>query len=154
MQTVGELDQHGAYVILEGEEHLAEIVNLLCGLVFVLFLLCHHLHEKGHIGPEHVADILDGVVGILDYVMKEGRHHGVGVKHELVGHDCRDGYRMKDVWLTGLSLLVAVGFAGEAEGLFDSVELTGGCACRHDVEHFLRTFLDYGCIIFLFRIDG
>ena len=77
VKPVGELYEYGADVVLDGVEHLLEIVELTRHLVFLFFLLRDHADEKCHVVAEPFADIVDGIVGILDHIVEESGDYGI-----------------------------------------------------------------------------
>mmetsp|Transcript_35693 Transcript_35693/g.75203 ORF Transcript_35693/g.75203 Transcript_35693/m.75203 type:complete len:436 (-) Transcript_35693:947-2254(-) len=84
VQPIGELDDDDAIIVRHGHEHLAEVLGLLVGVVGE-----GELGKLGHLGlalhnvldllAEHGLDLLEGEVGVLDGIVKEAGHDGLGV---------------------------------------------------------------------------
>ena len=78
VEAVGHLDEHDADVAAHGEEELAEVFGLGRGFVAedASGNLGEPRHEFGDFLAEVLLDVLDGVFGVLDYIMEERRANG------------------------------------------------------------------------------
>ena len=83
VETVAELDEEGADVVVDGFKDLAIVVYLLGMLVVMLLALGDYVYQEGHVVSEAGADVFYGVWGVFRYVVKEGCDDGVGVQFEL-----------------------------------------------------------------------
>ena len=91
VDPVADLDEDHPDVLGHGHEHLPQVLHLLLCLGGVLHpgQLGDPLHQVGHGVAEAVGHLLMGGLGVLDGVVKEGGHDGVGVQAQLrhqVGH--------------------------------------------------------------------
>ena len=134
VQTVRELDEHYAHVVVEGQEDALEVLRLEgigAGILVVLLVLVveHGLdlgeavHERGYLVPEQVAYLVYGVVGVLHDVVEYGGADGLAAEAYALHHDARDGYRMQHIRLPGAPAHVLVRLVGELEGLLDERHL-------------------------------
>ena len=74
--------------------------------------------DRGDVGAELALDVVGGDGGVLDRVVEQRGGDGDVVEAE-VGEDQRDPERVGDVGLARAADLLAVGVAGELEGVLD-----------------------------------
>ena len=75
VQTVGNLDENHADVLAHGEKQLLEVLGLGRSLLAenAAADLGESVDNLGNLRSEHIADILNGIVGIFHHIMKQGR---------------------------------------------------------------------------------
>lgn len=117
------LHEQRADVILHGVKHLAIVVDLLRLVILLLLALGDNLDKKRHVTAETLPDILYGIVGILNHIMQKGCNHRIGLKHQFLGGNCRDGYGMQDIGFTRLTLLRGMGYTREFERIADTFHI-------------------------------
>lgn len=124
MKAVGHLDEHNAYVLAHGEEELAEVLGLHRGLVAedAARYLCEALHELRYLVAEVLADVVDGVVGVLHHVVEQGGAYRRGAKPYLAARYARHGYGVQYVGLARAAAHAAVGLFGKAVGTLDYLD--------------------------------
>ena len=134
MQAVGELDEDNADVLCHGEEHLAQILELL-----LLLGVAQHsqsgntVHQLRDRRAELVFDFLVAELGVLDAVMQEGGADGVGIETHL-DHDLRDRDRMDDIRLAVAALLPLMGGGGALVGGADLLDIGLRVLFAHPLE--------------------
>ncbi len=151
VQTVGELHQNRANVVLHGVEHLLEVVELPRHFVLFLFLLCDHAHEKCHVVAEALPYVVDCVVGILHHVVEECRNHKVCFQRQLLSRYRSYRYRVQDIRLAGFAPLRRMSTARQLEGRLYSLHIAGRHAPLHCRKHGSGTFIDDSVVILLFH---
>ena len=95
VEPVGELDEDDADVLRHGQEHLADVLGLLLlvGPGAELGQLGDAVDEVGHLRPEALLDVRDGVLGVLGDVVEQRRLDRERVEPQL-GQDLGDRQRM------------------------------------------------------------
>ena len=141
VQAVGKLHQNGTHVILYRCQYLTVVVHLLRLIILLLFLLCHHTYEEGHVLPETLADVLNGVLGIFHHVMQECRHHGIGTKFQFLSYNTCHGNRMNDIRLTRLAFLLLVCLGSQFVCVADKLHLLVIHSLSQHLEDALNTSL-------------
>ena len=126
VRAVGQLDQDDAHVARHGQQHLAERLGLvlLARVELELVQLGEAVDQFGHRGAEALDQLRLGDPAILDRVVQQGRHQGLGVElpfGALGGH----GDRMGDVGLAAVAQLPQVGLVGEAVGAAHLLDVFG-----------------------------
>lgn len=101
MQTVGHLDKHHANVFAHSQQQLAEILGLCRGLVAedAARNLGQALDYACYFVPEVLANILDGEVSILDYIVQQGRAYRRRAEAYFLTRNLGHRYRMHDIRL-------------------------------------------------------
>ena len=114
VQTVRELDDDNADVLIHRQQHFADILRLkfFFGGKRHLAELGHTVHELGNLVAELCAKLLKRDVRILYRVVQQRRLNG-GRVHTEVHKDVRHGDRMNDIRLPGKAQLRAVHLFGE-----------------------------------------
>ena len=99
VQAVGHLDEHHADVLAHGEQQFAEVLGLQRSLVAedAARDLGETVHDACYLGAELCFDILDGVVGVLDYVVQQSGADAGGTQSYFLADDGRHRQRMHDV---------------------------------------------------------
>ena len=132
MGAVGELDQDDAQVAHHREQHLAEVLGLrfLAVLEADLIELGDPVDDLGHIVAEAAGDVGLGDRGVLDDIVQDRAHDGVGIQMQL-GEDLRRRDRVGDVGLARDARLALVGGGAELGGFADALDLLGAAGrCR------------------------
>ena len=80
-------------------------------------------HDRSDFVTEEVAKVIDGICGILHYIMEQGRYDGFISKTDIAHYDLGHCDRVKYVWLSGASSDAFVSFIGKIECLLDHVQL-------------------------------
>ena len=97
-------------------EQLLIVVQLLRHIVIALFLLRHHIHEEGHIITEHVAYLVNGVVGVFHHIVQEGAYDGVDIQTQLLRRYSCHSHRVYNIRCATLAILILMGFLGKGIG--------------------------------------
>jgi hypothetical protein len=136
VEPIGQLDQHHADVLGHRQEHLAHTLGPHRLLVdrALLQLLQAILLEPGHLGElgdtvyqparlatEATLDVGQRHAAVFGHVVQERRDDRVQIQVQL-GERLGDGERMRDVGVTGVARLAAVGrfrkLVGAPNGLY------------------------------------
>jgi hypothetical protein len=126
MKTVSKLDEHGTYVVLHGLKELAEVLHLL-GIDLLLDLtLGHDIDQMGDIVTETLADIIQGIVSVLYYVVEKRSNDRVCSQFKFVGHDLCHSNRMYDIGESGAASLLLMCFIGEFKGILNPFHVVRG----------------------------
>ena len=132
VEPVGELDQHHAHVVVERQQDALEVLGLEAlrgGFALAVLVVEHGLdlgqavHQGGDLVAEQVADVLDGVGGVLHDVMQEGGADGLAAEADLRHDDVRHGERVEHIGLTRAPADVLVGLVGKFKGPAHRVHL-------------------------------
>ena len=136
MQTVGELDDNHADVLVHGHEHLADGCRLLVGEAFHLDAgdLGDTLDQLGDALAEQARDIAVGGFGVLNGVVKKRGAQGFDV-HTQVGQNDGNLNRVSDERLAALAQLALVNLTCEGERLHELLFLVLG---KVRLGHFLQ----------------
>ena len=118
MEPVRELDHEHADVLGHGDDHLADGLRLGTVAVFEFVELGHPVDEHGNFVTELVAQMVEGVLGVLHRVVQQRGGHGLRADAEI-GEDLRHGDRVGDVRLAALALLPGVSPFGRVIGALD-----------------------------------
>ena len=152
VQTVGKFHQYGADVVLDGVEHLLEVVELTRHLVLVFLLLCHHTHQEGHVIAEALAYVVDGIVGIFHYIVQEGCDHRIGAERKLLSRNQCHGYRVQYVWLARLAFLWGMSLACEGKGIAYALHVLRRCLAFHGGEYLAGALVDNLVVVRVFHL--
>ena len=115
VQAVGELDDQDADVPGHRDDHLPDGLCLRRRTVLDLVQLGHAVDEGGDVLTEVAAQLTQGVRGVLDGVVQQGRADRLGVHAEL-GEDRGHREGMGDVRVARLALLVLMPVRGDRIG--------------------------------------
>ena len=149
VEPVGQLHDDDPVVLRHGDEHLAQVLRLLVGVVVEdqrgqLRHLGLPLDDGPDDGTEHGLDLGEGEVGVLDGVVEEAGRHGLGVHlqpRQEEGH--LDG--MDDEGLAGLAPLLPVGPVRHPQGLVDQ-EASLGAQVGHGGHYLAPVPLDLAVV--------
>ena len=116
VQTVGQLDHDHANVLCHGNEHLAQVFHLLLflgGIAGMLHLgqLGNAIHQHGHRFAEFFGYLGIAGFGILNGVMEQTGHNGLGVQTHLLDV-YRHRHRMHDIGLAAFAQLAVMMLVG------------------------------------------
>ena len=127
VEPVGDLDEDDPDILAHGDEHLPEVLHLLVFLGGVLDAgqLADALHQVGDGGREQLLHVLVGGGRILDDVVEQGGHDGLGVQL-LLRHDLGNRQGVDDIGLPAFALLAVVALVGIFEGRPDLGKVRGG----------------------------
>ena len=105
VQSVSQLDEDNADILRHGEEHLAQVLELL-----LLLGVAQHaqsgyaVHQLRDRRAEFVFDLLVAELGVLNAVMQQRCTNGIRIQPHL-HNDLGDSDRMNDIRLTVAALL-------------------------------------------------
>ena len=147
VETVGYLDEDDPDILGHGYQHLAEVLHLLLllGGVMDAGQLADALHQIGHRGGEQLADLLVGGGGILNGVVKQGRHDGLRVQMQLLRHDLGHGQRVGDERRAVLPVLPGVVGGSVLVGSVDLIKAGGGIIAFDSLDEMVVHFLRRHC---------
>ena len=121
VETVGQLYDYDADVVVEGEEYPLEILGLQARLILVVvegYLdFGEAVDEGGYLFAEEVFDILHRVVGIFHHVVEQGGAYRFIAQTYLRDHYPGHRHGVEDIGFAAPPPHVLVGFCGEVEGL-------------------------------------
>jgi hypothetical protein len=122
--AVGELDQDHAQIAHHRQQHLAEILGLrfLAILEADLIELGDAIDDLRHVVPEALLDVGLRDRRVLDHVVQDRPHDGVGVEVQ-VGEDHGRCHGMRDVGLARDARLALVGGRPELSRGADAFDL-------------------------------
>ena len=114
VQTIGQLDEDGARVPGDGENQLAVGFGFSSGLIDFPDAadLGYAVDHVGHFITEAFTDVIQRVVGVLDYVVHHGGNHRIDVQPQ-VGQDQGNGQGMGEEGFAALAHLIPVSLLGE-----------------------------------------
>ncbi len=122
VQPVGELDHQHPGVAGHRDDHLADGLGLRGRPQFDLVQLGDAVDQVRHLVAELGAELVQGVVGVLDGVVQQAGHQRGGVHTEL-GQNRRDRQRVRDVRVARLAPLTAVLLLGDVVGALEQREV-------------------------------
>ena len=99
VKAVGELDDEHANVARHRDHHLAHGFGSGCLAVRDAIELGDAIDEIGHLIAEVLAQLLEGIAGVLDRVVQERSRQGRS-RHAELGQDRRHGERVRDVGIS------------------------------------------------------
>ena len=108
VQTVSELDQYHADIIIESQENTFEILRLealrVAGIIVLLVLIVEHVldfrqtvDERRDLVPEQMLDIIHGVIRVFHHVVQQCRRYGLVTQSDIIDHNLGDGDRVQDI---------------------------------------------------------
>ena len=99
MEPVGDLDEHHADVVGNGQQQFAEVLRLLGGLVaeHAAADLRQSVHYLGDLVAEQPADVVHRIVRVLHHVVQQRRAYTGRTQTDLFHAYARDGYRVQDI---------------------------------------------------------
>jgi len=118
VQPVGQLDHEDPYVAGHRDHHLADGLRLGGVAVVDLVELGDPVHEARDLVAELAAQLVEGVVGVLDGVVQQRGRDGRG-RHAEVREDRGDGEGVGDVGVAALAELSPVAALGHDVGALD-----------------------------------
>ena len=128
VETVCELDEHDAHVVIEREENALEVLGLHALLYCLVLIvkhcldLCQTFHESGNLVAEKTSEVIYCIVGVFHHIMQKGSDDGLVSQSDIAYHDLCYRYRVEDVWFTGTSSDALVSFICEVKCLLDHVQ--------------------------------
>ena len=122
MDTVAQLDEQHADVTAHRDEHLTQGLGLSGGTVAHLVELGHAVDQIRNRFSEVRGEFFQGVVGILDRVVKQ-RGDQRRRRHTHLSENGGDRYRVRDIRFTGLAHLPPVTFFGLAVGALNDTDV-------------------------------
>ena len=133
VEPVGQLDEHDAHVVVEGDQDAAEVLGLEADplvqrLVLVVVVerrldLGQAVDQRGDLGPEEPFDVLHREFGVFHDVVEQGGADGLAAQPDLIDYDLGHGDGVQDVGLAGAASDPLVRFVGKFEGLEHQVVL-------------------------------
>ena len=122
MKTVGQLDQQNPDVLRHRDHELAEVLRMLRLLRLQLDAsqLGDAVDEARDLRPEESLQFLQRRIGVLDHVVQQSGHDGIGVELE-VGEDPGDLDRMGEIGVARGTALGSVPLHGIDVGLIEPV---------------------------------
>ena len=108
VQTVSELDQYHADIIIESQENTLEILSLealrVAGIIVFLVLVVEHVldfrqsvDERRDLVPEQMLDVIHGVIRVFHHVVQQCRRYGLVTQADIIDHNLGDGDRVQDI---------------------------------------------------------
>ena len=137
VQAVGHLDEDDADVLAHRQQQLAEVLGLCRGAVAedAAGDFGQSPDNLGHLVAEVGAYVLDGVLGVLDDVVKEGGAYRRGAKANLLARYFGYRYGVQYVRLARAAAHTGMGVFGEAVGPLDNLHFLAVVAGQIAVEH-------------------
>ena len=129
MKTVCKLDQHNAYIVVQGKKDSLEILRLHALLLCLVFVvkdsldLCKTFDQSGDLVVEKASKIIYGIVGVFDNIMKQSGDNGLVAKADIADDNLCDSNRMENIWLPGASPDSLMRFVGKIEGFLYDLKL-------------------------------
>ena len=132
VQAVGQLYEHYAGVIVEGEQDPLEILRLhaLCGgdLLEVVVVegaldFGEAVNKARYLAAEHLTDVVGGIFGVLHHIVEKGGADGLASEAYLLDHYPGHGNGVEYVGLPAAPADIAVGFIGKFKRLEHQVVL-------------------------------
>ncbi len=128
VQAVGQLDEHHAHVVIEGEEDALEVfglktllgnvrsVGLLLGIQHVLDL-GKAVYQRGNLVSKVVPDVFHGIVRVFHHIVQKGGRDGLVAQANVVYHNLGHGNGVQHIRLPAAAPHIAVGIVGKLKGL-------------------------------------
>ena len=145
MKTVGNLDEHYADVLADGQQQLTEVLRLLARLVTEhtaadLRQTAHYLRD---LLAEQTLDVLYRVVRIFHYVMQQRRTDTRAAQTDLLHAYARDSKRMHDIRFATQTTYTVMRLVCEIERMRDQLHLLSVRSMRIVVQQRLKLALDH-----------
>ena len=122
VQTVGNLDDDDAHIVREREQHLAEVLRLLRGVVLVdTRHLRQAIHHRGYLGCEDARYVFDRILRIFNHIVQQRRHHRLLAEAYLADTDYCHLNGVYDVWLTRAAAHTLMRLISQQEGTLDKL---------------------------------
>ena len=144
VEPVRNFDENYPDVLTHGDEHFPEVLHLLVFLGGVLNpgQFADAFHQVGNGGREELADLLMGSGSVLNDIVEQSGHNGLGVQLQLLCHDLSHRQGVDDIGLAAFSLLPLMGFLGKFEGGVNLVEVRGGIVASDGLYQIFILFLN------------
>ena len=147
MQTVCQFNQQCTDVIVNGVEHLLVVIHLLRHLVMLLLLLGHDTNQESNVIAKSLLNVVNRIVGIFHYIVKEGCNYGVGTQHQLLCYNVGNSDRMENIGFSRLALLVCMSRLGQFEGCVNTLYILLGHSLLHHAENSLSLLLNHHVVV-------
>ena len=149
MKPVCHLDEDNTDVLAHRQQQLAEVLGLCRGAVAedTARDFCQPLDNLRHLVAEVGAYVLYSVLGVLDYVVQQGRANRRRAQAYFLAGDFghRDGVQY--VGLARTAAYAGVGVLGKAEGAFDHLHLLAVVAGEIPVEHVAECVVNHAVLL-------
>ena len=138
VQTISELDQKNPDVIGDGEQKFPEVLGLFgfSGHQVELLQLGKTFHQVPDIRTEYLIDL--GACGrrVLDRIVQQRRRDG-GIVELQIGQNRCNFKRMREVWIAGGALLLAVGLHRIDVGAVKQGFVSVAIVAAHSLDQFV-----------------
>ena len=123
MQTVANLDENDANVITHGEQQFLEVLGLCRCLLAEdsTRYLGQPVDNLRNLRAEHIADILDCIIGIFHHIVQQCRADAGRAKAHLLTGDLGYGDGMHDIWFARKTTHALMCLTGKVECLGNQV---------------------------------
>ena len=144
VQSVGNLDKHNADVVADRQQQLAEVLRLLARLTTEY--AAADFRQTGHylrnLFAEQSLDVLHRIVGVLHYVMQQGRTDTRATQPDLSHANARDSYRMQYVGLAAQTTYAVMRLVCKIEGVRNQLTFLAVRGLRIVVQQRFKLALD------------
>ena len=125
MKTVAYLNKDHADVVTHREQQLLEVLSLGRSLFTedTTADLGQTVNNLCDLLTEDILNVLNGIVGILHHIMKQGRADTCGTQSYFRTSNLCHGNRMHDIGLTRKTADAFMRLSGEVEGFRDDINL-------------------------------
>lgn len=125
VQTVGHLHQNDTDIFRHRKQQLPEILGLCRSLVAkdTSRYFGQPRYNHGDFLAEEVLDVFDGIFGVFDHVVQEGRTDGGRAQSHLLTYDSCYGDGVHDIGLSRSPPNTVMGIFGKSEGSFYDIYL-------------------------------
>ena len=140
VESVADFDEDDADVVAHRQQQFFEVLGL-CRSLFAEDSTAdfrQSIDDLGDFRAENILDVLDGVVGVLDHVVKQCRADARRTKSHFLAGNLRHGDGMHDVRLARESSDSLVGLTREVEGRRDDFGLFSVVRRQIGVEQSLK----------------
>ena len=144
VQAVGHLDENDPDILRHGEQQPPEVLGLGRGLVAedTARNFGQSVDNRGYLLAEVVLDVLDGVLGVLDYIVEQRGAYRGGAQPNLLAHDAGHGNGVEYVGLARTTAYALVGLFGKFECTLDDLYFLAVIGVEIPVEQFLEFVFD------------
>ena len=145
VQAVGNLDEDDANVVAHGEQQFLEVL----GLGRSLFAkdaaadFRQSVYNLRNLGTEDVLDVLNGVVGVFDDVVEQGRANAGGAQPDFAARNLCYGDGVHDVWFARQSAHTLVCLPGKVEGFGNEVHFLAVARSQIVVQQLLECAVNH-----------
>src|SRR5690606_23161030 len=124
VQAICQLYEDHPDIVGQCEEHFAEILRLLRRAVLEYAAnLGETVDDARYLGTEDPFNVLELYVGVLHYIVEQGRNNGSGSEAHFFHADLRYGQGVKDERFTRLPPHILVSFERNGEGPLDKLRV-------------------------------